>query len=105
MKIGVNEEKQLKTSDMSHWKLFVPYKCKHCKGSFVILQGRGMFKSYLAINYDSWDGDVTQFDKDKGHISHLIKCEGLQKQFEDIKKDLEIHWKLQEKEQMKNLLK
>ena len=72
---------------VKHWKLFVPYFCKHCKGSFVVILGNGKFKSFVPIEKNTWNKE-DNFDKIK-HKSHLLNCSGLQKQWSLIVDDLD----------------
>ena len=66
-------------------KLFHPYKCRHCPTNYVILPGR-FINSYLPVEIISGNKfKDSEFDKEK-HTSHLLNCEQLQKQWNDVKK-------------------
>jgi len=66
-------------------KLNHPYKCRHCKKPYVILQGYSI-KSYLPVELITGDevNDI-EFDKHK-HKSHLLNCPKLQAQWEEVKR-------------------
>lgn len=68
-----------------HWKLFKPYKCRHCGKAYVILVGRCDYR-YVPVNYEKgFDFSVKHFDKTK-HTSHFLSCPALAEQWGEITK-------------------
>ena len=61
------------------------YKCRHCSTIYIILQGRQL-NSYLPVEViNGTEKADLEFDKEK-HVSHLLNCAPLQKQWNEVKK-------------------
>jgi len=74
-------------------KLNTPYNCPYCPKVFVVLQGNGMFNSYLPVEViNGTEMNDRQFDLQK-HRSHLLNCKELQAEWGSIKKRIDKQFK------------
>ena len=70
-------------------RLNTPYKCPKCKTVFVVLQGNGMYNSYLPVELiNGTEMNDRTFEVGK-HKSHLLNCPELQAEWEGIKKKID----------------